>query len=272
MRFFLTARGTLSPKRGTKVVEFIQETKGQLLRWMIHSFREPFTMAFNMLNPVILLIFMGGAFQKFAPASTGGDYRAYLLPGILALTAFGNSLAGGIPLLFDKEGGFLLRLMSAPISRASILISRFLAVNINTMVQCMIILVLGLLFGIRIATGLGGVLAILMISLLLGFGITVISLILAFVLDNHGDFFAILGITALPASFLSSAFVPLEALPAWMRFLAWVNPMTYAIDGMRTLILQGWEGVPLVRMVIVLLIFDGVMFWLGTKFLRRHLA
>src|SRR3990172_11671281 len=131
-------------------------------------------------------------------------------------------MAGGILLLFDKENGSLLRLMSAPISRASILVSRFLAVNINTMLQCLIILGLGFVLGIRVATGLGGVLALLLIGLLLGFGVTVISLILAFILENHGDFFAILGISALPLSFLSSAFVPVDSLPVWMRLIALV--------------------------------------------------
>lgn len=188
------------------------------------------------------------------------------------MTAFGNSLAGGIPLLFDKENGFLLRLMSAPISRASIIVGRFLAVNINTMLQCLMILALGLFFGIQIAAGVGGALALLLISLLLGFGITVISLILAFVLKNHGDFFAILGITALPLSFLSSAFVPLDSLSGWMRLLAQVNPITYAVDAMRSLILSGWDRSMLARMAIVLTLFDAAAFWLGNKILRRHMA
>ncbi len=254
------------------MIEFLQETRAQLVRWLIHLKREPYSMAFNLVNPVILLIFMGGAFQAIAGSSIGENYRAYLLPGILALTAFGNSLAGGIPLLFDKENGFLSRLMSTPISRGSMLVSRFLAVNINTMVQCAIILILGSLLGIRIATGLGGALLLLGIGLLLGFGITVLSLVLAFVLENHGDFFAVVGIATLPVSFLSSAFVPLNALPSWMRIVAELNPMTYAIDGMRSLVLSGWDGQPLIRMVLVLLIFDAAAFWLGSRVLRRHLA
>jgi len=254
------------------VSEFAQETKAQLVRWLIHLKREPFNMAFNLLNPVILLIFMGGAFQGLARDSTEGDYRTYLLPGILALTAFGNSIAGGIPLLFDKENGLLARLMSTPICRTSILVSRFLAVNINTTLQCLIILLLGLLFGIRITAGLGGAFMLVLISLLLGFGVTVISLILAFVLENHGDFFAIVGLTALPLSFLSSAFVPIESLPGWMRLIAWMNPMTYAIDGMRSLVLHGWNGPLLAQIGIMLLLFDGVAFWLGGRVLSRHLA
>ena len=252
--------------------EFLQETKAQLVRWMIHLKREPFSVAFNLVNPVILLIFMGGAFQGLMGDSIVGGYRSYLMAGILALTAFGNSMAGGIALLFDKENGFLLRLMSAPISRGSILVGRFLAININTLVQCLIILILGRLFGVRIATGVNGILALLLISMLLGFGVTVISLILAFSLENHGDFFAVMGVTVLPLTFLSSAFVPLDSMPAWMRTLAWVNPVTYAVDGMRSLILSGWNGPSLLRMVMVLVIFDVLMFLLGSRVLRRHMA
>ena len=249
----------------------------QLKRWLIHLKREPFSLAFNLLNPIILLIFMGSAFQglaKNSPAqdALGGDYRSYLLPGILALTTFGNSMGGGIPLLFDRENGFLLRLMSAPISRSSILVSRFLAVNVSTMLQCLLILVLGFLFGVRIAAGVGGIAALLAIALLLGFGVTVISLILAFVFENHGNFFAVMGITSLPLTFLSSAFVPLDAMPAWMRLAARVNPMTYAIDAMRSLILTGWDAHGLVWMALVLLAFDGAMFWLGARVLGRQLA
>ncbi len=253
--------------------EFIQETRAQLVRWLIHLRRERFSLIFALVAPVTFLVFFGGAFSRMAPTDLpGGSYRTFILPGIVALTVFGGSLSGGIELLFDKENGFLLRLMSAPVSRGSILVSRFLAVNINTMLQCAIILILGLLFGIQIAAGWSGAVALLLVSLLLGFGVTIISLILAFVLETHGDFFAILGITALPLTFLSSAFVPVESLPAWMRFLAQVNPMTYAIDGMRTLALSGWNGSVLARMAIVLVIFDVVMFWIGSRVLRRHLA
>jgi len=102
--------------------------------------------------------------------------------------------------------------------------------------------------------------------------VTVISLILAFVLENHGDFFAVLGITVLPLTFLSSAFVPLDSMAAWMRMLAWLNPVTYAVDGMRSLILSGWNGPSLLRMVMVLVVFDVLMFLLGSRVLRRHMA
>ncbi len=252
--------------------EFLEETRAQFTRWMLHLRREPFSLAFNLLNPIILLVFMGSAFQGMARGALGADYRSYLLPGILALTAFGNSMAGGIPLLFDRENGSLMRLMSAPISRSSIILSRFLAVNVSTMLQSLLILVLGVAFGVRVATGLGGVLALLGVGLLLGFGITAISMMLAFRFENHGDFFAVIGLTSLPLTFLSSAFVPLESLPAWMRAVALVNPMTYAIDAMRALILTGWNPQTLATMAAVLVAFDLVMLWLGSRMIGRRLA
>jgi ABC-2 type transport system permease protein len=250
----------------------VSETRVHLIRWLIHLRREPYSMAFNLVQPVILLVFMGGAFQRVGEAVGAGDYRTYLLPGVLGLTIFGNSMAGGIPLLFDRENGFLERLMTTPIARASILLGRFCAVHINTVIQCLILLGLGFLFGIRIATGLPGVVALLLIGLALGFGITIISLILPFVLESHGSFFAIVGVTTLPLTFLSSAFVPLASLPSWMRLLAWANPMTYAIDGMRALILVGWDGPLMLRISLLLLLFDAVIFWWGSRILQKHLA
>lgn len=254
------------------MAEWMQETRAHFIRWLIHLRREPFSMAFSLLNPVILLIFMGGAFQSLTRPFIGQDYRAYLLPGILALTVLGNSLSGGISLLFDKENGFLSRVMSTPTSRHSILVGRFLAVNVTTIVQCLLMLGLGFLFGVPIAAGATGVLGLLGIVLLLSFGITIISLALAFVLTNHGDFFAILGITILPAGFLSSAFVPLDSLDPWMRLLAQFNPMTYAVDGMRSLILSGGDAPALLRMAVVLLGFDCAALWVGIRVFRRQLA
>jgi len=258
--------------RREAVSERIQETGAQARRWLIHLRREPFSVAFTLLQPVILLVFMGGAFEALARDFGGGNYRVYLLAGVLGLTVFGNSMAGGISLLFDKENGFLSRLLSTPISRTSVLVGRFLAVNLATILQSLLMLLLGLLFGIQIVAGLGGWVAILMLGLLLGFGVTLISLVLAFVVDSHGDFFAIVGISALPLTFLSSAFVPVEMLPFWMKVVAWANPMTYTVDAMRSLILRGWDISVLARSGAVLIVFDAAVLWIARDVFRRHLA
>jgi ABC-2 type transport system permease protein len=208
-----------------------------------------------------------------APESLpGGTYRTFILPGIVALTVFGSSLSGGIELLFDKENGTLTRILAAPISRASILASRFLYVNLVATIQVLVIVGLAFLLGARIATGVLGLAALIVLGWLLGFALTVISLMLAFTLTNHGEFFAILSFLTMPLAFLSSAFVPLERMPGWMAACARLNPMTYAVNGMRTLVVSGWDWGYLGKMALVLAVFDVVALLAGTRVLRRRIS
>jgi ABC-2 type transport system permease protein len=248
---------------------WVLETWAQLRRWLLRLTREQFSLALGLVQPVIFLVFLGSAFDRIARSATGTSYRAFLLPGIIALTVFGNSLAGGIPLLFDRESGLFSRLLATPVSRSSILISRFLAVNVMTGLECLLMLALALLMGITIATGVTGVLGILLFGVFLGMGITIVSLILSFTLRGHGDFFAVIGIVTLPLTFLSTAFVPESALPAWMAVAARLNPLTHAVEAIRSLVLTGWNWGLLGRTLSFLVLFDLLMMALGVWVLRK---
>jgi ABC-2 type transport system permease protein len=65
---------------------------------------------------------------------------------------------------------------------------------------------------------------------------------LAYAVPQHGTFFAIAGFVTLPLLFMSNAFVPLDAMPGWMEAVARLNPLTYAIEAMRTLVVDGWDA------------------------------
>jgi ABC-2 type transport system permease protein len=179
-----------------------------------------------------------------------------------------------VDLLFDKENGFLERLMSAPIHRSSVILSRFIFVMTITSLQVLVILGIAFLFGVHPATGLLGVATILVIGMLFGVGLTAISMAMAFSVKSHGDFFSVLGFLSLPMIFLSSALVPLTAMPGWMSVLAQFNPMTWAIDAVRPLILTNWsDALPHVGMaVVVMLIFDALCLYGGAKAFRRAMG
>ncbi|MFC7099103.1 ABC transporter permease [Nonomuraea rubra] len=72
--------------------------------------------------------------------------------------------------------------------------------------------------------------------------LTAAAMALACAVPSHGTFFAITGFASLPLLFMSNAFVPLTAMPGWMEVVARVNPLTYAIEAMRLLVLRGWGG------------------------------
>ena len=257
---------------------FVQETRALARRWAIQAMREPFSLLFALFQPLILLLFLGSSLQRMGGAITGGtgaagagDYRVFMMPGILALTVFGNSMAGGIPILFDRENGFLSRLLSAPITRSSLFTGRFLVVNAISSVQILIMMGLGVLLGLRVASGLAGVLGIVGLGLALGFGFTVLSLVLAFRLKGHAAFFGLLSVITLPVTFLSSAFVPLDALPGWMRAVALLNPMTWAIGGMRDLVQGGATTLSMAEAFGALGLFDLIALVIGIRELSRRL-
>ena len=140
--------------------------------------------------------------------------------------------------------------------------------------QILVILGIAFLFGVRLETELLGVALILFIGMLFGVGLTAISMAMAFSVKSHGDFFSMLGFLSLPMIFLSSALVPLSAMPSWMQALASLNPMTWVIDAVRPLIITGWEvAIPQVILaLIILVIFDAVCLYGGAKAFRRAIG
>ncbi len=257
--------------------QYIQEIGALTMRWVRRLSREKFSMLFTLVQPMLFwLIFFGNLFQRAADIQVmqAPNYISFLAAGVVVMTVLNNGLAGGVDLLFDKENGFLERLMSTPIHRSSVVLSRFLFVTTITCLQVLVILGVAWFFDVHPATGLPGVAVILLISMLFGVGLTAISMALAFSVKSHGDFFSVLGFLSLPMIFLSSALVPLQAMPAWMGFLARFNPMTWAIDAVRPLILSGWaEALPKVGMVVmIMLVFDAVCLYGSARAFRRAMG
>jgi ABC-2 type transport system permease protein len=256
---------------------YLQEVGALTMRWVKRLSRERFSMLFTLAQPMVFwLIFFGNLFQKTANAEVvqAPSYIAFLAAGVVVMTILNNGLAGGTDLLFDKENGFLERLMSTPISRTSVIISRFLFVMTITSGQVLVILGVAYLFGVHPVTGFGGVAVIILIGLLFGVGLIAISMALAFSVKSHGDFFSMLGFLSLPMIFLSTALVPLSAMPGWMAVLAQLNPMTWAIDAVRPLILTGWAAaLPTIGIVVVVMIaFDSICLWGAARAFRRTLG
>jgi ABC-2 type transport system permease protein len=259
------------------VKQTVQEIGALTMRWVLRLSREKFSMLFTLMQPMIFwLIFFGSLFERAADVRIvqAPNYMSFLAAGVVVMTVLNNGLSGGIDLLFDKENGFLERLMSTPIRRTSVILSRFLFVTTITSLQVLVILGVAYLFGVRPATGLLGIAIILVIGMLFGVGLTAISMAMAFTVKSHGDFFSVLGFLSLPMIFLSSALVPLSAMPSWMSVVAVLNPMTWAIDAVRPLILSGWAAaLPKVGIVVVIMLaFDAICLYGGARAFRRALG
>ena len=120
-----------------------------------------------------------------------------------------------------------------------------------------------------IAAGAGGALTILIVAGLLSMAFSAVFTALAFRVPTHGTFFAITGFVTLPLVFMSNAFVPIDAMPNWMAAFARINPLSYAVDAIRILILDGWTS-GVAGSMAILAVFSAACLTLATLEFRRH--
>jgi ABC-2 type transport system permease protein len=215
--------------------DFVQETLALTRRLFIQLQRRPSTLIAGMIQPVMWLVLFGALFQNVPQGLFGGsqNYGQFLAAGISVFTAFGGALNAGLPVMFDREFGFLNRLLVAPLaSRFSIVLASAIFIATLSLVQTAAILGMSALLGAGLPdpAGLG---LVILIVLTLTLGVTALSLGLAFALPGHIELIAVIFVTNLPLLFASTALAPLSFMPKWLQVVASLNPLSYAIEPIR---------------------------------------
>jgi ABC-2 type transport system permease protein len=248
-----------------------QEVMALARRWWIELLRERLNLVLSIAQPAFWLVFFGAGVERAIDAEVVGtdDYVGFMLAGIITFTIVGNGVSGAMPLLWDKETGYLDRLMSMPIARSTVIVSRFVFQVAQQSAQILLVVLVALVLGVRIAAGPLGLLVILVAAALLTMSVTAAFSALAYAVPQHGTFFAITGFVTLPLLFMSNAFVPLHAMPGWMAVVARLNPLTYAIEAMRTLVLRGWAA-SILWSLVVLALAAAVCLAAGVQQFRRQ--
>ncbi|MBO3463808.1 ABC transporter permease [Aetokthonos hydrillicola Thurmond2011] len=219
------------------VGELLQETLALTRRLFIQLQRRPSTLLAGIIQPIMWLVLFGALFQN-APKGIFGNtvnYGQFLSAGVIVFTAFAGALNAGLPVMFDREFGFLNRLLVAPLaSRFSIVLASAIFIISQSLLQAAVIVTAAAFLGAGVpnAAGLG---AIALIVFLLALGVTAISLGLAFALPGHIELIAVIFVTNLPLLFASTALAPLAFMPTWLQIIATLNPLSYAIEPIRYL-------------------------------------
>jgi ABC-2 type transport system permease protein len=195
-----------------------------LLKWL----RGKIFVITALIMPAAWLIFVGMAL----PTKFTNNYLAFLTPGILVMTMLFSSLQGGSLLIFDKILGFLNKFMALPASRESILFGKISFITFRGILQAVIILILAILFGVSIPNPLG-LLYVLLVLVVFGILFSSLASAIALMVDDHDGYAAVNSMISMPLYFASSALMPYESMPSWLRTIAIVNPVSYAIDTCR---------------------------------------
>ncbi|MFH2107297.1 MAG: ABC transporter permease [Chrysiogenia bacterium] len=199
----------------------------------------------TLLMPLFFLAFLGMGFKQSSipGVPSGMAYFTFLTPGILGMSILFSSTFAGLSVIWDRESGFLKEIMVAPVSRVSIVLGRIAGGITTSLFQALAILTISILLGFRPQKWImliPGLFFMILIS------ITFIGLGLAFasrMRDIHG-FTLIMNFVIFPLFFLSGALFPLNSFPAWVRFISRFDPLTYGVDGLRAALL-GKSELPL---------------------------
>jgi len=231
----ISNRSPDAAEQPSALAEISQETMALTKRLFLQLQRRPSTLVAGVLQPLIWLVLFGALFAK-APAGLlpgGISYGRFLGAGVIVFTAFSAALNAGLPVMFDREFGFLTRLLVAPLrSRSSIVLASVLYITSLSLVQSLAIMATAALLGYGWPGGVG-LLLVLITLLLLVFAVTALSLGLAFALPGHIELIAVIFVANLPLLFASTALAPLSFMPSWLGWLASLNPLTFAIEPIR---------------------------------------
>ena len=240
------------------------------LREMKRFLRAKSRLIGTLAMPFFFLLAMGSGFNSgfsLPGAPPGVNYLNFLVPGILGMTMLFSSMSAGISVLWDKEFGFLKEIMVAPVKRLAIILGRIAGGVTTALIQGVLILILSLFLGFKIANLSGFILALLFM-LLIGIGFIGFGVAIASKMEDTQGFSLIMQFIVFPIFLLSGAFFPVTNFPGWLRPIAYLDPLTYGVDGLRSCLI-GFSQFPLTLDLIILLIFGVLMIasgsWLFSK-------
>ena len=211
-------------------------------RALRETVRQPGVEIQNIFIPLFFFATGVGALSSVAAGAFEIDnYTGFQLPVAFLTAIAGAASISGLAAVLDIERGYLDKLLLTPAPRSSLVLGRMLADSIRGALLMLIILIVGLIAGSGLETGVAGALVILAIGALFGMAYSAIGLGLGLRTGNLQAAQAGL-LIFFPLLFLSPAFAPTNVFAPWLDALATVNPVTYILTGIRTLVLEGWDG------------------------------
>jgi len=187
----------------------------------------------SLAMPMLFLVALGGGFSQMIP---GFNYGAFILPGVIAMAVLFTSIFAGVSIIWDREFGFLKEMLASPTSRENLVIGRVLGGATTAILQGLIVLVFGSLFLGAAAPPLQNLFGAIVLMTLLSCFCVAVGIAIASIVQEVETFQLIINLVIMPFFFLSNALFPVDKMPEWLRDVALLNPLSYAVDGLRGLI------------------------------------
>jgi ABC-2 type transport system permease protein len=225
-------------------------------RELIRFSRDRLRILTALMQPFLFLFVLGTGLSRIAAAGTHGvNLRTFVYPGVLCLAVVFTAMFSAASLVWDREFGFLREMMVAPVRRSSLVLGKCLGGATVAGFEGVIVITLAPLVGVPYAPVL--LIEIFALQLLLAFTITAFGVMVAARVTQMQSFMALMQMAIMPMFFLSGALFPVSGLPQWLTILNRVDPLTYAVDPMRSAVFAHLHISPLARHALD----PGVTWW-----------
>jgi ABC-2 type transport system permease protein len=207
-------------------------------------FRDPTELFSRAVQPVLWLVIFGKVFSKVRGIPTGNvSYLAFMTPGILAQSVLFTAIFYGIAVIWERDLGIVHKLLVSPAHRASLVIGKAVSAGFRGAVQTFIIYLITLAMRIQINWNPFAIAGVLFAVVLGAATFSTFSLIIACIVKSRERFMGIGQVLTMPLFFASNAIYPLAMMPNWLHVVAVLNPLTYLVDSLRGIMIQGGQSV-----------------------------
>jgi len=210
--------------------------------------RQPARLWAALVRPLLwLVVFAAGFHNVFGvsivpPYETYIDYRLYVVPGLLGMVALFNGMQSSLALVYDRETGAMRLLLTAPLPRSWLLLSKLLAASVLSVLQMLVFAVLAWLLDVGL--GWWQIVQALPVMLLVALMLAALGLWLSVYVRQLENFAGAMNFVIFPMFFISSALYPLwklrESGSVWLEQLSWINPFTHAVESLRFALHGQW--------------------------------
>ena len=262
-------------------------TNRDLKKW----YQNPIVFIIGIIQPILWLALLGKAMNIGAIIPTGipginsiaimqktfgtSDYFSFMAMGMVAFTTVFTSAFVGISVVFDRRLGFMNKVLSTPVSRSVIIISKVISASIRSVFQAAIVTGIAFLLGLQLGVNFTAfsIFGVFAIVFLIGFGLSSMFTAITLRTTRMETPQAIFNLVTLPLMFASSAYFPIGNMPGWLQTIANANPISYTIDAVRRLMIfgDGYSRLPLdfAFVGIFAAVVTGICVMLSWRFLNK---
>ena len=232
-------------------------------------FHDPTELISRAVQPILWLGIFGEAMSKVRAIPTAGfTYLQFIVPGILTQSVVFVAIFYGLYIIMDRDTGVLQKLLVTPTPRMALVFGKMISAGIRGLSQAFIVYIFALILGIKLHMTILSVVGVFIIIMLGAGFFTGLSMITASIVKTRERFMGIGQVITLPLFFASNAIYPITIMPAWLQTVATINPLSYMVDGLRTLMLSGGTrgvGIDMGVLAVATLVISILSAWMYPK-------